>query len=299
MHREPSPLWDFRLNDGRAATMRNRIDRVFPYHANTVGMKCVQGFFLLVILVLACGCTGTPPEIPATVQTIPDITATVSPAVPATGAVLAELSDVRPNATLALQPGTVLVSFRAEDAQKMTFSFTNGGDYAEMSEIVVTGPYTGTLAFGPPDAGGYQLNITGSGRWTATAALPDAAAHLAVPVNLSGSGTTVSPAFALEAGEYIFARNETGLSSPLYELRFANGSYLMDANNTCVQPCFGMDSGHPFTFFEIPESGDYFLSVLPRSSPHPWNVTISVVPAIPPLGPGPVILQTTQVQPDT
>jgi hypothetical protein len=262
-------------------------------------MKCAYGILLLVVFLLACGCTGTPPEMPASVQTMPDIAATVSPAVPATGAVLAELSDVRPNATLALQPGTVLVSFRAEDAQKMTFGFTNGGDYAEMSEIEVTGPYAGTLAFGPPDAGGYQLNITGSGRWTATAALPDAAAHLAVPVNLSGSGTAVSPVFALEAGEYIFARNETGLSSPLYELRFANGSYLMDANNTCVQPCLGMDSAHSFTFIEIPESGEYFLSVLPRSSPHPWNVTISAVPVILPLGPGPVILQTPLVQPDT
>lgn len=262
-------------------------------------MKCVQGIFLLVILVLACGCTGTLPEMPAPVQTIPDITATVSPAVPASGTVLAELSDIRPDATLALQPGTVLVSFRAEDAQKMTFSFTNGGDYAEMSEIVVTGPYAGTLAFGPPDAGGYQLNITGSGRWTATAALHDAAAPLTVPVNLSGSGTAVSPAFALEAGEYLFARNETGFSSPLYELRFANGSYLMDANNTCVQPCFGMDSPHTFTFIEIPGSGDYFLSVLSRSSPHPWNVTISAIPVILPLGPGPVILETTQAQPDS
>ena len=262
-------------------------------------MKCAQGIFLLIIMALICGCTGTSPEMPATVQSTPDTTATVSPPAAATGPVLAELSNDLPNATLELQPGTVVVSFCAEDAQKMTFSFTNGGDYAEMSEIMVTGPYAGTLAFGPPAAGIYQLNVTGSGQWTATTALPDAATPLAVPVDLSGSGTAVSPAFALESGEYIFARNETGLSSPLYELRFANGSYLMNSNNTCVQPCLRMDSPHSFTFIEIPESGNYFLSVQSRSSPHPWNVTISAAPVIIPLGPGPVIPETTQAQPDS
>jgi hypothetical protein len=248
-------------------------------------MKCAYGIFFLIVLVLACGCTGTSPEMPAT----------TAPADPANGAVLAELSVARPDATLALQPRMVVVSFQAEDAQNMTFSFFKGNNYAEISDLVITGPYTGTLAFGPPDAGEYLLNITGSGRWTATATLPDRAILRAVPVNLSGRGTAVSPLFSLEKGEYIFARDETGLSSPLYGLRFANGSYLMDADNTCVQPCFGMGSAHPFTFIEIPETGTYFLSVQPRSDPHPWNVTISAAPIIPSPGPGPEILQAAQV----
>lgn len=259
-------------------------------------MKCAHGICILIIMVLACGCTGNTAEKLST-PVIPATTAHAAPASPTPGAALAELSAAQPNASLALQPGTIIVSFRAEDAQKMTFGFTNGGDYAEMSDLVLTAPYAGTLAFGPPAAGEYMVNITGSGLWTATAALPDRETPLAVPINLSGSGTAVSPLFTLERGEYILERDETGLSSPLYELRFANGSFLMDANNTCVQPCFGMGSLHPFTFIEIPESGSYFLSVQPRSDPHPWNVTISEAPVIPLLGPGPAILETTQGKP--
>jgi hypothetical protein len=44
---------------------------------------------------------------------------------------------------------------------------------------------------------------------------------------------------------------------------------------------------------EIPEDGSYLLGVIPRESPCAWNVSISAVPAIPQMGPGPVILKNT------
>ncbi|MEN6394935.1 MAG: hypothetical protein ABFC78_00430, partial [Methanoregula sp.] len=208
-------------------------------------MKCVYGIFFLVVLVLACGCTNVSPEKSTPVQTVSVPAATTAPA---TGTVLAELSSARPNTSLSLKPGAVVLSFTADGAQAMTFSFTEGAGttYGEMEDLVMTGPYNGSLVFGPPDTAGYQLNITGNGTWTAELTRPDSANPISIPVNLSGDGAAVSPYFALEKGEYIFSRGETGFSSPLYELRYANGSFVMNANNTCVLPCLGEASPNPF-----------------------------------------------------
>ncbi len=258
-------------------------------------MKGIFGIILLVLVVLACGCTGTSQEPPAAVQTTPEPAVTTAPAAPAPGTILTELSPAQPSAALVLQPGTVIVSFTADEPQTMTFSFTGGSEYAEMSEIKLTGPFSGMLAFGPPAAAEYQLNITGTGIWSARAAHRDTPLPLEIPVNLSGSGVTLTPDVSLEKGEYIFSRDETGLFSPGYELRFANGSYLMDADNSCVQPCFKPDSPDTFHIIKIPESGTYFLSAFPRSSPHPWNVSIAAVPVIPAMGPGPVMPQDAQL----
>jgi hypothetical protein len=177
----------------------------------------------------------------------------------------------------------------------MTFGITegNGTLYGESEELLISAPYNGSVVFGPPDTAEYQVSVTGNGTWTARLTRPDIAHPLSVPVNLSGNGAEVSPALALENGGYIFSRDETGLSSPLYELRYANGSLVMNADNTCVLPCLGMDSPHPFVIITIPETGSYLLGVVPRDSPHPWNVSISTVPAIPSMGPGPALPGST------
>jgi hypothetical protein len=102
----------------------------------------------------------------------------------------------------------------------------------------------------------------------------------------------VTPAFYLEKGEYIFGRNETMLTSPWFYLQYANGSSLIDPNNTYVQPGFGVASPETFRFVSIPESGTYFLSVYSDKSPNNWSVSIITLPEIPlSLGPGPVITQ--------
>jgi len=255
-------------------------------------MKCAYGILFLIVLVLVCGCTGVSPGNSSSVQTP---VATIAPAAPANSSVLTELSRARPNSSLVLEPGAVVLSFQADGAQAMTFSLMEGTgtSYGEMEDLVMTGPYAGSLVFGPPDTAEYQLNITGNGTWTAQLSRPDTTRPLSAPVNLTGSGAAVSPAFVLEKGEYIFARDETGLASPLYELRFANGSVVMDANNTCVLPCIGEASPHPFVIMEIPKSGSYLLGAIPRTSPHPWNVTISAVPAVPQMGPGPALPKDT------
>jgi hypothetical protein len=221
--------------------------------------------------------------------------ATIAPAAPANGTGLADLSRVRPNASLTLSPGAVVLSFRAEGAQPMTFSLMEGAgtSYGEIEDLVMTGPYNGSLVFGPPDTAEYQLNITGNGTWSAVLTRPDSASPLSAPVNLTGNGAAVSPYLTLEKGEYIFARDETGLSSPLYEFRYANGSVVMNTNNTCVLPCLGEGSPHPFVIIEIPANGSYLMSAIPRDSPHPWNVSISAVPEIPQMGPGPALRQET------
>jgi hypothetical protein len=256
-------------------------------------MKWIYGIFFLVVLVLACGCMGESSgnSTSAPVSMVP--TAAQTPFASAHSTVIAELSGARPNASVTLEPGAVLLTFTADGPQAMTFGITEGAEtiYGESDDLVMTGPYTGSLVFGPPDAAEYQLNITGNGTWTAELTRPDTTRPLSVPVNLTGTGAEVSPAFVLEKGEYIFARDEVGLSSPLYELRYANGSVVMDANNTCVLPCLGEGSMHPFAIMAIPMNGSYLVSAIPRSSPHPWNVTISAVPAVPQMGPGPALPQ--------
>ena len=234
---------------------------------------------LLVIGVLACGCTSQSPAAanPATV--------TPAPALPAT------ISDSHPNTTFSLDPCVIVVSFRTEVPQKMELDFANlSGGYVAATVFYTTGPFAGSVAFQAPQKDTYQLNVSGSGRWTADIAPLVTTNPLKTPVNLSGTGTQVTPVFYLERGEYFFERNVTGIASPYYFLGFGNGSPLMDANNTYIQPGFGALSPHPFTFITIPENGTYFLNVLGRNNPGSWAVTIEPVPKIPPMGPGPARL---------
>jgi len=260
-------------------------------------MKSLCGIvFLVILFVTASGCTGPAAE-PATTTAVPAATLTVTAVgtpIPASAAApLAELSSTYPNASLMLDPGIAIVAFDATTPGKMTFSTSCGPDWGAFYEIDITSAYAGTLAFGIPAHGVCTFNLTGPGEWLAQVQLPETAAPLGVPVNLSGSGTMVSPAFTLERGEYIFQRGETGIASPAYEIRYANGSFLMDASNTYVLPHFGMFSEETFQIISVSESGTYYLdTIAPRSNPQAWNVSIMAVPAIPAMGPGPELTST-------
>jgi len=248
--------------------------------------------FILVICIVSSGCTQQPVT-PSTAST-PASTPTTAPVtkasgVPATGTVLAELSNIHSNASLTLDPSTFILSFKTDGPQNMVFQINGFEDYEE-TKLSTTGPFSGSLTFGPVlKTGIYSMNITSNGSWTAQLTRADLKTPLKVPVNLSGSGTQVTPFFYLEKGQYFFARNETGLSSPMYFLHYANGSYLMDANNTFVQPAFGESSPHPFLFVYITESGNYYVNTLTNKNPGAWSASISPVPAIPHMGPGPAM----------
>jgi len=243
---------------------------------------------LLVLCLVISGCTQQPvtPSIAGTPTVAQSTTVTVTPAA---GNTLVELSNARPNASITLDPGTFILSFRTDSPQKMVFQISGFQD-DEITELSTTGPFSGSLTFGPViKTEIYSLSVTCNGSWTAQLTRADPKTLLTVPVNLSGSGTQVTPFFYLEKGQYFFERNETGLSSPMYFLRYANGSYLMDANNTYVQPGFGEDSPHPFLFVYITESGNYYLNTLTNKNPGAWSASISPVPAIPHMGPGPAL----------
>lgn len=256
-------------------------------------MKRAYGILLLIVLVLACGCTGTQPENVTPAPSAPAPAATMT--VPADGSVLAELSDARPNTSLQLVPGAVVFSFKADGPQVMDVSLMEGTGtvYSEMTEMAITGPFSGSLVFGPPDTAAYRFNVTGNGTWTGRLAVPDCTHPLSAPVNMSGTGVAVSPCLALEKGAYIFDRNGSGFPAPVFELRFANGSVVLDAANTCALPCLGPGAPRQFAIMEVPAEDSYFLSIIPRESPSPWNVSISAVPAIPQMGPGPALTQGT------
>jgi len=206
-----------------------------------------------------------------------------------TGLPLALLSNDHPNSSLKLDPGVVIVSFQAYDPQEMQFNQYCRQSWAESSEIRMNSPYNGSLAFGIPEKNDCSINISGSGTWTAQVSRMEMNNPLKMPLNLSGSGTTVSPPFTLEKGNYIFQRGETGIASPMYELTFSNGTPLMDGNNTYIQPSFNSAIPDTFHIISIPEPGVYFLSVIAEDNPKPWNVSISSLLEVPVMGPGPVI----------
>ncbi|TAJ45687.1 hypothetical protein [Methanofollis fontis] len=235
---------------------------------------------LLAAVMLVCGCTQQ--------SAVPETTlATPTPA-PA-GSLPAELSASSPNATLSLDTGVILLSFHAEGKQTMTVNFASASnEYAASNEIPITGPYDGTLVFEVPQKDEYLLNITGTGAWTATASKYVPGEGQKAPLNLTGNGTEVAPPLYLEKGQYIFERQQTGISSPMYFLSYANASPLMDANNTYVQPGFGEISTETFRIVTVPESDTYILSVIARESPTAWAASILPVPT-PELGPGPEI----------
>ncbi|QSZ67243.1 hypothetical protein RJ40_06880 [Methanofollis aquaemaris] len=236
---------------------------------------------LLAGMLLACGCTeqGTAPQTPtptptatATVTPTPNATATVTPA----ASLPVELSSSSPYATLSLDAGVLFVSFHAEEAQKMEINFANATQgFAEMDEFSMTGPYNGSVVYEIPQKDEYLLNISGTGAWTAEASRYVPGEGLKAPLNLTGTGTEVPSAVYLEQGQYVFERNETGEASPLYIMRHANGSYLMDANLSRSQTAFGVLSTETSKNLTISESGTYILSVIASENPAPWSVSIS------------------------
>lgn len=245
-------------------------------------MKSNVVLLVLVVLCLsACGCTQAPAPAGA-------------PATSPTGTPVLTLSSEKPNATFPLEAGVIVVSFRTDGAGRMELDFSNVTQgYLSATQFSTSGPFAGSVAFQAPRKDTYQLNITCSNRWTAEIAPLVTTNPLKVPVNLSGAGTQVTPVFYLERGEYFFERNVTGENSPSYFLQYVNGTALMDANNTYVQPGFGALSPHPFVFVTIPENGTYYLSVLGRNNPGSWAVSIAPVPKMPRPGPGPEIYPRT------
>lgn len=245
-------------------------------------MKRIFWFALLLAAVLlVCGCTQQ--------STAPETTIATPTAAPA-GSLPAHLSPAGPSASLALDAGVLFLSFHADGAQKMTVDFASvSNEYGASDEVPIAGPYDGSLIFEIPQTDDYWLNVSGTGAWTAEASYYAPGGGLTVPVNLTGNGTEVAPTLYLEKGEYIFARNQTGTAAPLYSLNYVNGSPLMDANNTYVQPGFGEDSTETFKLVTVPASGDYILSVVARESPTAWEASVFPIPAVLPLGPGPEI----------
>lgn len=256
-------------------------------------MKLPSGIALILLgCFLACGCMEQPPVLPGSINNTftPSETQVIPATIPAEP-IIASLSDTRPAANLTLDPGVIVVSFHTKGPADILAWFTtlSSSEYGAMNELSTKGPYSGSVAFQVPEQGTYVLNMTGRGNWTAEVYRMHAMDPLKIPLNLSGAGTLVTPVFYLEKGEYIFERNETLGASPLYFISHLNGSPLMDQNNSFIEPGFGRGSPDPFRLITIPESGEYYLCTISGENPDAWSVSISPIPAIPFMGPGPVI----------
>lgn len=243
-------------------------------------MYCMNHFFLLCFIVVlgivASGCALADNETPLE-----------------TGKILTTLSSDQPEISLLLDSGIFIVSFQALEPQTMKINQNTKDSWSESTEIKIVGPYNGSIAFAIPKTEECTINISSTGSWTAQLSTYDLANPEKIPVNLSGSGTTVTQPFTLEKGEYIFQREETEKASPSYFLTFSNGSYVMDETNSYVLPGFSRFSAEPFKIMTIPDSGTYFLSVInPEENPKAWNASIISAPPVPVMGPGPAIIKT-------
>ncbi len=247
---------------------------------------------IVVICISTCGCSQ--PVAEQSVGGTPVPTLVADEPAPAAGSPLATLSNYQPNTVLTLNPGIILVSFQVKDPQILKINQQCKQGWVESSEIRITGPYDGSIAIGIPTQDECTINISASGTWTAQVTEFSMDNPLQIPVNLSGSGTAVSSPFSLERGQYIFQREETGEASPRYYLTDAKGNYLMDANNSFVQPGFGTFSPDTFRIIDVPLSGTYFVSVISNDkNPLPWHISILSIPPDPQMGPGPAIRETT------
>ena len=238
---------------------------------------------MLIICLLVCGCTG---EKPASSETknpafeTPDIPVNTSPSavlIPAT------LSDRHLGTTIFTVPGVIVVSFQAKDPQDMHIALHSrtSSRCSALSAISMTGPYNGSVAFRIPRQDEFNLNITGSENWTVDFSSLTAESPQKVPLNFSGSGTTVTTVFYLEKGQYILKRNVTGKAALWSFLDYGNGTTLMDQKNSYVQPGFGANTSDTFRTISIPESGNYFLQVFSDRSPNPWFVYLDKLAEIP------------------
>lgn len=249
---------------------------------------------VLVICVIACGCIQEPAK--PSIEGKPVSTPTAAPispvpGIPSTGSPTAEFSNARPNATLTLDPGVYILSFQAAGPQKMQF-FINGFEDIEAEEVLTTGPFSGALTIGPYKVGEYTIHIAGNGSWTAQLTRADIGTPLKVPVNLSGSGTQVTPFFSLEKGVYIFERSVTGIPTTEFLLRYSNGSFVMDPSNSYVLPGLGVGSPKTWVLLNITESGTYYMNTNSDTNPGNWTASIIPIPTHLPLGPGPARLPT-------
>jgi len=184
-------------------------------------MKFFPGPTLFLILcILTCGCTQ-PPATPsaetsptAALQTSPII---MAPTTSAPGSAVAVLSDSQPNTTLALNPGVIILSFKTESAQTVSFNFDlfSRNGYGAGGIFYTKGPFfNGSIPLPVPKTDVYMLNISCPGRWTTIVTRLDVENPLKVPVNLSGYGTTVTPVFYLEKGSTYLSEMKPGFSLP-------------------------------------------------------------------------------------
>lgn len=248
---------------------------------------CIAIF--LVFCLLSCGCIqqpGIPSTGEKTMSTPAAAPVSTTPGTPPTGSSIAEFSNVRPNATLTLDPGVYILSFQAAGPGKMQF-LIDGFEDDEEEEVITNGPFTGALTFGPYKTSQYTLHITGNGSWVAQLTRATVGTPMKVPVNLSGSGTQVTPFFYLEKGQYIFERNVTSIPTTEFLLRYSNGSFVMDPTNSYVLPGLGVGSPKTWIFLNITEPGIYYMNTYADMNPSNWTASIIPSPTLPPLGPGP------------
>ena len=263
---------------GKDGRYGNSFINIFIQTVISIHMKVFHVFCLFVIL---------------GITTFGAVQAVTIGSTPVTKDTLATLSNEQPDVNLSMEPGVYLISFQAFEPQRMSYSQATKDASVGSSELIIDSPYNGSVAFGIYKPNECTINITSTGTWAAQVTRYDMTNPVTAPVNLSGTGTTVSEPFTPEKGEYFFQRGQTQAESPMYFLSYSNGSYVMDDTNSYVLPGFSRISTEKFKILNIPESGTYYLNALSmEKNPMAWNVSISSVPPAPVMGPGPAIRNT-------
>lgn len=192
---------------------------------------------LLIVLILACGCTGDRASTTSDVtpsQTV-DHSAGAAATQPTSPAQTPATVPTVKTTTIAPEPSPAPISLSGNgkeatdffDLEKglVTFTLTHNGDSnfaiwlldsdGNKKGLLVNeiGSFSGSHALGIRNAGQYLLDISADGRWTVTIEQPRYATAPGIPKTITGDGETASDPVYLEKGLVRFEMSHDGDSN--------------------------------------------------------------------------------------
>ncbi|MFA7174821.1 MAG: hypothetical protein WC340_15705 [Kiritimatiellia bacterium] len=191
---------------------------------------------LLIVLILACGCTDNSTSttsdvtITQTIEQPPGVAAQTQTAAPTPTGTPVPTTVKTTVSTPVPTPSPITLSGNGQKATDffnlekglVTFTLTHNGDRnfavwlmdsdGDKKELLVNdiGSFSGSHAIGIKDAGKYLLDITADGRWTVKIEQPRYTSAKGTPRTFTGEGEKASDPFYLEKGLVRFEMTHDG-----------------------------------------------------------------------------------------
>lgn len=232
-------------------------------------MRYAGALGLVVIMILACGCTGsqnaTPtPTIAATETPAPTATPVPTP-VPTATPIDASGTGSYTTSTFPLESGISIFTTKYSGSDKFVVVLLdqNGNTVDTIANLI--GSYDGSRAVDIVSAGDYSLSVQATGAWSIDITQPRPLKADPAPVSLSGTGPVASQFIYLNSGPVSFSCSHDGMNTFIVELLDQNGR-LVDTPVNEIGPYRGSQS------VSISRPGIYLLNIDADSS---WHLDVS------------------------